>query len=101
MKFFQRFQSGLIADVISSLLWTLVEDQQCANKLLEKCAPFCDALVEAKEVQISHIIARQDNERFVLLGMIVVFLLGCVFGWCLHCGLLAQQQCRWTGPRRC
>ena len=33
VKFFQRFQAGLLANVISSLVWTLAGDQQCASKL--------------------------------------------------------------------
>ena len=62
VKFFQRFQAGLLADVISSLVWTLAGDQQCANKLPEKCGPLCDARVEEKEVQISLIVARHESE---------------------------------------
>ena len=54
VKFFQRFQAGLLADVISSLVWTLAGDQQCKSKLPEKC----DVLVEEKEIKISLIVAR-------------------------------------------
>ena len=87
VKFFQRFQAGLLADVISSLVWTLAGDQQCASKLPEKCGPLCGARVEEKEVQISFIIARHESERALLIGLIIVsFLLGCAFGWILHCG---------------
>ena len=70
VQFFQRFQSGLLADVISCSLWTLAGDQQCANKLPEKCGPVCDALVE---VRISLIIQNCDFERSLLRGLIVVF----------------------------
>ena len=57
VKFFQRFQAGLLADVISSLVWTLAGDQQCTIKLTEKCGLLCDARVEENEVQIFLIIA--------------------------------------------
>ena len=80
VKFFQRFQSGLIPDVISSLVWTLAGDQR-ASKLPEKCAPLC---VEAKEVQITLIIAWHDYERLLFAGLIVGAL-GCFSGWCLDC----------------
>ena len=53
VKFFQRFQAGLLADIISSLVWTLAGDQQCTSKLPEKCRDLCEVLVEEKEAQIS------------------------------------------------
>ena len=80
MKFFQRFQVGLLADVTSSLVWTLEGDQQCASKLPAKCGPLCDARVEEKEVQIS-LIVRHESERALLFGLIIAsFLFGCSFG---------------------
>ena len=86
VKFFHRFQSGLIADVMSSLVWTLAGDHQCASKLPGKCASLCEELVEAKEVQITHIIAWNDYERCLFAGLIVwALLLECFSGWCLHC----------------
>ena len=87
VKFFQRFQAGLLADAISNLVWTLAGDQQCKSKLPEKCGPLCDVLVEEKENQISLIVARHESERVLFIGLIVAsFLLGCGLGWALHCG---------------
>ena len=51
-------------------------DHQCASMLPEKCAPLCEELVEAKEVQITHIIAWQDYERCLFAGLIL---------GCFHC----------------
>ena len=87
VKYFQRFQAGLFADVISSLVWTLAGDHQCKSKLPEKGGPLCDVLVEEKENQISLIVARHESERALFIGMIVAsFLLECGLGWALHCG---------------
>ena len=84
----------MIADVISSLVWALAG----GSKLPENCAPLCE-LVEAKEVQITHIIAWHDYERCLFAGLTVGALFARLFLWLVpSLRVLAQQQCRWADP---
>ena len=100
VKFFQRFPSSLIADVISSLVWTLAGDHQCASKLPEKCAPLCEELVEAKEVHNTHVISWHDYGRCLFAGLIVGAPFARLFLWLVpSLRVFVQQQCRWNGSR--
>ena len=96
VKFFQRFQAGLLADVISSLVWTLAGDQQCTTKLPEKCG--------ARGREGNSDLAHRCEKR--IRAGALAWLDRCLLSSRLYPGLdsslwvFVQQPCRWTGPGR-
>ena len=96
VKFFQRFQSGLIADMISSPVWTLAGTTSTPTSYLRSALLSAKSSLRQKRCRL-HTSSRGRTTNVVSWGLFPE-----LFLWLVpSLRVFAQQQCRWTDPGRC